>query len=223
MSDRRFTEEELAAILRDAAERSTADGTDYSLTDIQRIAGQAQIAPEHVASAAGALTVVPAEAPSRIWGEPSGIQLVRRIDNRATAGDVVAALSLARQRLGETGTTRDVAGGSEWRFDTGYSGAAITIVPDGNATIVRVDARSDGRQFILYFGAGAVAALTGFIASSTTTTAFSALTAAVALVPSLAVARAWWNWLARSARQSITLLADEIAAQVARSTPDRQD
>ncbi|MES3034446.1 MAG: hypothetical protein V4813_10680 [Gemmatimonadota bacterium] len=223
MGERRYSEAELAAILRDAAERSTADHTDYSLTDIQRIAGQAQIAPEHVANAAGALTVRPAEAPSPLWGEPSGIQLVRRVDNPVTAGDVVAALSLARQRLGETGTTRDVAGGSEWRYDTGYSGAAITIVPDGGATIVRVDARSDGRQFILYFGAAAVTALTGFIASSATTPTFSALAAAAALLPSLAVARTWWNRSARSARQSVTALADEIAATLTRSTPDRPD
>ena len=216
MSDPKYSEDELKAILRDAAERSTADdGERYSLSEIQQIAKQADIAPQHVADAAAALPVASAEtAPSLMWGAASGVQLVRKVSRRASANEVMDALALARQQLGQTGESRDAGGAVEWRYNTGYSSATVSILADETGTTVRIEGRADGRQFILHFGAVAAAVMTGFIASTTATPTFSALSAAVALVPLVGSARWLWNRSARSMQQKLTKLADEIAGKL---------
>jgi len=216
VSDPRYSEEEFADILRDAARRSASDQPQYSLAEIQRIAEQVDIAPEHVAHAAAALPVTAAERPSLWWGAPSSTQLVRRVERVASTNEILDALAIARQRLGHSGETRDVGGGLEWRFDSGFSSAVVSVVPDTGGTIVRVDGRADGRQFILHFGAVAAAVLTGFVATQATTPTFSLLTAAVALVPYAAAARFWWNRSARAAAQRLSTLADELAARLYR-------
>ena len=219
MSEPKYSEEELQSILRDAARRDAAaradaDGDRYSLTEIQQIAGQADIAPEHVEHAAAALSVAPPSAPSVLWGAPSDVQLVRKVTRRASQNEVMEALSLVRQRIGQTGETRDVAGAVEWRYNTGYSSATVSILADESGTVVRVEGRADGRQFILHFGAVAAAVLTGFIASTTATPTFSVLSAAVAMVPFVGGARWLCNQSARAMQQKLTRLADELAAKL---------
>jgi hypothetical protein len=217
MSEPRYSEQELSEILRDAAERSTADLPPYSLMDIQRIAEPADIAPEHVAQAAAALPFTAGERPTLLFGEASATHLVRRINRLASPGEMMDAVTILRQRLRHSGVVRDVGGGLEWRYDSGYSNAVVSIVPDANGTIVRVEGRADGRQFIVHFGAVAAAVLTGFVATTATTPTFSALTAAVALVPYAAVGRLWWNRSARAAARRLSALADELAARLHRS------
>lgn len=216
MGETQYSEQQLALILQRAAELSTADERSYTLEEIQRIAEQAGIAPELVSQAAASLPVPDLEQPSLLWGAASGSQVVRRVDRVVHPSEFAAALSLVRQRTGQTGDARDVAGTMEWRYDTGYSAAAITIAPDARGTTVRVDGRADGRRFILYFGALGAAVLTGFVATNATSPEFSAAIAAGAAIPYFAAARAIWNRAARASQQKLKDLADEVAGLLAR-------
>lgn len=220
MSEPKYSEEQLSAILRDAATRDATtrdvtDGASYSLADIQRIAEEAGIAPHLVAQAAQSLPVA-VERSTVLAGAASGMQVVRRIERSASQAEVLEALSLVRQRLSQTGETRDVGGAVEWRYDTGYSGTTVTILSDASGTMIRVDGRADGRQFILYFGAVAAAVMTGFIASTTATPTFSAVGAAIALVPYVVAARFWWNRSSRAFAETLSRLADDVAEQLRR-------
>lgn len=216
MGDTQYSEQQLALILQRAAELSTADERSYSLEEIQRIAEQAGIAPELVSQAAATLPVPNAEQASALWGEASSVQLVRRIDRVVSPSEFAAALSLVRQRTAQTGDTRDVAGTMEWRYDTGYSSAAMTIAPDDRGTTVRIDGRADGRRFILNFGALAAAVLTGFVATNAASPEFSAAIAVGAAIPYFAAARAIWNRSARASQQRLKQLADEVAGLLGR-------
>ncbi len=215
MNGPKYTEEQLHEILRDAAERSTVDAPQYSLSEIQRIAAQADIAPEHVARAVAALPATHAEPSSVLSGEAPSTQLLRRLDRIASHNDILDALTVARQRFGHAGETRDVAGGLEWGYDSGYSSASVSIVPDTDGTVIRLEGRADGRQFMLYVGAAA-AVLTGFVATGAATPTFSALSAAVAFIPYATAARFWWNRSVRAAARRLAALADEIAARLDR-------
>lgn len=214
MSEPKYSEQQLSEILRDAAERSTSELPQYSLSEIQRIAEEVDIAPEHVARAAAALPVTAAERPSLLFGAASATHVVRRIDRLASTGEIMDAVTIVRRRLGQSGQARDVGGGLEWRYDSGYSNAVVSIAPDAGGTVVRVSGRADGRQFILHFGAVAAAVLTGFVANAATTPTFSAITAAVALVPFAAAARLWWNRSASAAARRLSALADDLATHL---------
>lgn len=210
MTEPHFSEQQLAVILRRAAELSTAEERTYSLTEIQHIALQAGISPDLVAQAAADLPLIEAESGSRIWGASAAYHLSRRVAREATANDFAAVLSLVRQRLPEVGDARELGGTFEWRYDTGYSGVAVTIAPIAESTSIRIDARYDGRVFAFYGTAMAAAVITGLIASTFAPPHTAAVVAVGAAVPYVTLARAWWNRTAARAKARLTQLADDI-------------
>jgi len=211
MTDSRFSEQQMAVILRRAAELSAAEERSYSLEEIQAIALQAGISPDLIAQAAADLPVIETGSGSRLWGASAAYHLSRRVPTQATSSGLAAVLSLIRQRMPEVGEARELGGSFEWRYDTGYSGVAVTLAPVGESTSIRVDGRYDGRVFAFYGGAMAAAAITGLIASSFAHPAIAAVVGAGAAVPYAALARTWWNRTAARTRAQLTNLADEIA------------
>jgi hypothetical protein len=216
MNDKRFTEAEMAEILRDASTRTDAQDSRYSLEQIQAIAEEASISPALVAQAAASLTNVPAPVPSTVLGQPTAVQQVRRVEHVASAVEIAELVALVRTRLNETGTTQDVGGAVEWRYNSGYSSATVSILPHAGGTVVRVEQRADGRPFVLYFGAAMAAVITGFVASTTATPTFNVAAAAVAAVPYLLAARTWCNRSAARMAATATALADELANRLTR-------
>jgi hypothetical protein len=216
MDDKRFTEAEMAEILRDASTRPDAQDPRYTLEQIQSIAEEASISPALVAQAAASLSTVPPPVRSTVLGAPTAVQSVRRVSRAASAVEIAELVSLVRIRLGETGITSDVGGAVEWRYNSGYSSATVSILPHAEGTVVRVEQRADGRQFILYFGAAVAVAITGFVASTTASPTFSVAAAAVAAVPYLLAARTWWNRSAARMVETTTALADELANRLTR-------
>jgi hypothetical protein len=217
MTDPRYTDQEMAVILRRAAELSSGDARQHSLTDIQRIAEEVGISPDAVARAAS-LPIADPEAPT-FWGAPSSSTVTRIATRRASATDLLAVTALVRSRMKELGESRELAGGLEWRFDTGYSSAILTVVPDGETTAIRIAGRFDGRRFVLYGGAVAASVLAGFVATTAATPEFSAAVAVVAAVPFLAAARALWNRTATAGHRRLREVADEVAALLDRGLP----
>ncbi|MCC7054032.1 MAG: hypothetical protein IT355_12280 [Gemmatimonadaceae bacterium] len=216
MADREYSPEELDRILRDAAQLSTDDTPRYSLQEIQSIAAGAEIAPEHVVRAAERLAMTPERAGNARWIEPAGMQIGCRVGRPASASDAMAAIALARQALGETGTVHNVGGGTEWRYDNGFSALALSIVPDKNGTVVRADARADGRQFVLGFGALVTAVATGLSVASVATPVVGVAGGLLALASAGVAARAVWNRSVRATRARLTTLTDSIAQRLDR-------
>ena len=68
MNEKKYSEDELTAILGEAATRSANADTMYSLADIQRIAREADIAPDLAAHVAASLPVR-ATSSSSLLGE----------------------------------------------------------------------------------------------------------------------------------------------------------
>lgn len=215
MTEPKYSDEEMRAILRDAAERSTDDDARHSLADIERIASEVGIPAALVRDAAASLPARDPVAPHEIRTAPTSVQLVRHVDRAASEAEILEALSLIRQRLGVTGQTRQVGRAVEWFYDSGYSGATISVLPDGERTVVRVDARADGRQFVLYFGAGAAALFAGFVMMAGHASPSAAVITAVGTaIPAFVVARAWFNRSARAMSAKLGALADELARRL---------
>lgn len=215
MTDPRFTDKEMALILRRAVELSSGEERQHSLTDIQRIASEIGIAPDVVVRAA-ALPLADAEAPSRLWGASSANHLTRVVARAATPQNLSTALAQVRARLSVIGESREIAGGMEWRYDSGFSTAAVTIMTDETTTSIDVAGRADGTQFVIHAGALAAAVLTGFIATTATTPEFSAAVALGSGIGYLGVARLWWNRIAATNQRRMRAVADEVATLLER-------
>ncbi|MCE2900965.1 MAG: hypothetical protein ACK5ZR_04115 [Gemmatimonadaceae bacterium] len=210
MGERRYSEEALQTILGEAATLSAQRGDTYSLADMQRIAGEIDIDPELVTRAAAAMPIG-AATPAL----PAAAPLVRQVGHRATMAEMTAAIGIAREEFGELGTTVAVGDGVEWRYDSGFSAAVVSIMPESAHTVVRIDAHASGRQVVLYFGAVAAAVATGFLASTTATPTFSIAAAAVAIGPCLAAAHLWWRRSQQAAQAKLVALADALAQRLA--------
>ena len=215
MTDPRFTDKEMALILRRAVELSSGEERQHSLADIQRIASEIGIAPDVVVRAA-ALPLADPEQPSRLWGASSANHLTRVVARAATPQNLSTALAQVRARLAVIGESREIAGGMDWRYDSGFSTAAVTIVTDETTTSIDVAGRADGTQFVIHAGALAAAVLTGFIATTATTPEFSAAVALGSGIGYLGVARLWWNRIAAANQRRMRALADEVAALLER-------
>jgi hypothetical protein len=216
MSEKQYTDEELQVILREAARLSTDDDQRYSLSDITTIAAGAEIAPEYVTRAVQSLDVTPPSNSVSRLVEPDGQQMVRHVGRAVTQAEVMAAIALARQQLGETGTIHNVGSGSEWRYDSGFSSFAMSVVPDADSTVVRFDARADGRQFVLAFGTIVASAFAGFATASSSSPAVGMIAAAVTLVSVGAAATTWWNRSARATQTKLTAMANAVAHRLGR-------
>ena len=215
MTDPQFTDKEMALILRRAVELSSAEERQHSLADIQRIAAEIGIAPDVVTRAA-ALPLADPEQPSRLWGASSANHLTRVVARASTPQNLSAALAQVRARLAEIGESREIAGGMEWRYDSGFSSAAVTIVTDDTTTSIDVAGRADGTQFVIHAGALAAAVFTGFAAGQAAGGSFSAAIALGAGVAYLGVARLWWNRIAAANQRRMRAVADEVAALLER-------
>lgn len=215
MTDARFTDKEMALILRRAVELSSGEERQHSLADIQRIASEIGIAPDVVVRAA-ALPLAEPEQPTRLWGASSANHLTRFVPRASTPQNLSAALAQVRARLAEIGESREIAGGMEWRYDNGFSSAAVTIVTDEATTAVDVTGRADGTQFVIHAGALAAAVFTGFVAGAAIGGEFSAPIALGAGVGYLGIARLWWNRIAAANQRRMRAVADEVAALLER-------
>jgi len=134
MGERRYSEEALQTILGEAATLSAQRGDTYSLADMQRIAGEIDIDPELVTRAAAAMPIG-AATPAL----PAAAPLVRQVGHRATMAEMTAAIGIAREEFGELGTTVAVGDGVEWRYDSGFSAAVVSIMPESAHTVVRIE------------------------------------------------------------------------------------
>ena len=74
---------------------------------------------------------------------------------------------------------------------------------------------ADGRQFVLYFGAGAAALFAGFVMMAGHASPSAAVITAVGTaIPAFVVARAWFNRSARAMSAKLSALADELARRL---------
>lgn len=91
MSERRYTEEELALILNRAAERQEGIQPSvprYTLAEIQEIAAGAGISPEHVTSVAATIRDARAQRRGGVLGAPQSFRFEETIEGEV-ADDVV--------------------------------------------------------------------------------------------------------------------------------------
>ncbi len=224
MTDFRYTDEQMALILRRAAElQARGEDAVHRLQDIQRAAAEAGIDPTLVARAAaelaGALPTQHTPLDSDLFGASRRIVVDRWVEHPAVSATSPQVLSAIRQHAPELGEVRQIGDGMEWRCSTGYSEWVVVVSPSGRGVRVHVAGSFEKRHFMLNIvalGAGVVGGL-------------AALSVAPVLVAAGAVglgvtgggfigARVIWNRSAAHELERLERLAE--AAVAALQTPD---
>jgi hypothetical protein len=141
LSERRYTEEELALILNRAAERQDgvqASAARYSLADIQEIAAGAGISREHVLSVATSLRNQPARGEGGVHGAPSTFRFDDSIDGELSDDAVAELFELARRELGVQGEVVQALGAVEWTAKEGAGSTHVNVVRRGGRTSIGI-------------------------------------------------------------------------------------
>ena len=164
-SDRRFSDEEVALILRRAAELEGGQTQSGGLTlaEIRRVAQEAGIHPDLVERAAAMLQHQRRGAADRVFGGAS-LYLVEQDAPgelpRAAFGDVADAI---RRVMGDDGQTKEVLDALEWKSVGTPTVMTVTVRPHDGRTSVRVSANRGVSGMLTYVMSGTGGLLAGAI------------------------------------------------------------
>ncbi len=170
MTDRRYNEEEVAAIFRAAAEGSQAPAPQRSrddgltLTDLQGIGREVGIAPEAVAQAAHALDIRGQNTSPTLLGLPIGVRRTIMLNRWLTDAEWDLLVVQLREAFDARGAVRSHGSLREWRNGNLY--ALLEPTPSGHRLrlgTVKGDARASIVGGLTMLGATAAVIITSLV------------------------------------------------------------
>jgi hypothetical protein len=218
MSDPRYTDEQMAIILRRAAElQERGEDAVHRLRDIQRAAAEAGIDPALVARAAaelaGAVQVADDPLDGDLFGAPRRIVVDRWVEHPTVSATSPQVLSAIRQHTPELGEVRQIGDGIEWRCSSGYSEWVVVVSPSGPGVRVHAAGSYEGRHFMLNLSALGLGIAGGVAAMAIAPVALAATAVGLGVFGGGVIgARSIWNGSARRERDRLVRLADAAAA-----------
>ncbi len=152
MTDRRYSEEEMALILKRAVESqrttnlpATGSTEGFSLTEMQEIGKDVGIEPARIAAAARSL-----EAASAATSKPRGIRkprFERWVPKVADTEDLQNLTGLTRRTMNHDGDATQVFGDVEWRGRTAVGKTRVSIRPEAGGT--KIEASGNFNEAVL--------------------------------------------------------------------------
>lgn len=192
MSERRYDEEETAAIFARASEAARPEGkalekkSGWTLAELQAIGREAGLAPEEVAAAARALDRPPQPVAPRLLGLEIGVGRTVQLDRRMSDAEWERLVVVLRDTFDARGQLRVDGSLRQWT----NGNLQVLVEPTASGDRVRLRTRNASAQSLLTIGATVLAA-TGL------TTAISVLRGAAidagllsGMVPLLAIGTA---------------------------------
>lgn len=165
MTERRYDEEETAAIFARASEaspsepRQLAAKAGWTLAELQAIGREAGLAPDEVASAARALDRPPQPLPPRLLGIPIGVGRTVQLDRRMTDPEWDRLVVLLRDTFDARGQLRVDGSLRQWT----NGNLQVLVEPTASGDRIRLRTRNASAQSFLTIGV-TVLAVTGLTA-----------------------------------------------------------
>ncbi len=169
MSERRYDDKELAAILRAASEAqaegiSPDDSKGLTLPEIEKLAAEVGIDPRHVAAAAERLEGAPrGSRPFALFGALASERLDRTGEGAFDETGWEDAIGELRKCFGSAGEVSRVGSSREWLARTDMGSAHLTAQPRGGQTRFRLSLDRTGMITTLWM-LGSIAAFLGSMA-----------------------------------------------------------
>jgi hypothetical protein len=221
MTERRYTDEEFALILRRAASigrrEPTARGSRDGLTldELQAIAREVGLDPDVVAKAARSLPMAREGRWARLFGGPGYFEMEFEVDRAITQEDTVPIAAAVRRALRVQGTSQWSGGGMEWTSTGAPTQVSVDMVPRNSVTQVTILADRGGTGVLTVMGSVLVGLGLGGVLSGVFHPAGLLESVGVfagAGAGALATARALWSSTTRRTRARLARLVDTLSA-----------
>lgn len=168
-----YTEKEISALLKRAAELQASDSTSdrqgLSLAELEQIAAEAGIDPRFVREAATDTSrAAPSDIASGLLGGPLAIEDERIFRGEVTADQWETMVQEIRRTFGQGGTASQLGHSLEWNGEQRrhFRQAYVTASPRNGRTRVQITQRQGKSAFLFYYIAGWIAAGTAGITLS---------------------------------------------------------
>lgn len=220
MSERRYSDEEMALILREASEAteggSAGRAQGLSLTQLKEIAVEVGLDPAQVEAAANRLVHHRAGGKVPFFGTPVTPEFEREIPGELLQEDMAELVTTIRKVLGRRGVTGTELGAFEWKAGDPMGGRYVSVRPKDGSTRLRVFANfRDG------LGVGVVAG--GMMMTMAFTVLLASLGAkefvGVGILPigallSVLPIRQIWRWRYRKEEDALADLTEALDGQI---------
>ena len=208
MTDRRYSDDEVARILHKAVDAGADDtagstGKGMSLSELKQIGSEVGIEGSSIENAARALDT--RDGPpltGSVLGMPTTVQLDRVIPVRLEREHLPQLLDVIRHEFARQGIVEEVLGGLEWRARSGMGGRHISIRSEGDQTRIRVLGNYRDGLMVSTFGVGPILAASIGALASALGAAGAAVVVPIALVGGAVMSIAPWRYVFR--REALT-------------------
>ena len=233
---RRFDDEEVSRILERAAELqhraplAPPEMSGMTLAQLEQVAAEAGIDPQHVRDAAAALVrdvPTPAELGGRVFGAPLRLELERTVDGETAPGAYEVLAETIRNTISTPGHVSTLGKSFEWHSANPQRALRITITPrpkgggggGGGGTVIRIEERFGNLAGGLFggivggVGGGGGGTALGVIGGAFHNLGMALAAAGVAVIGSVLLARTIFRGVVRQRSRELHRLLDALAEE----------
>jgi len=231
-TDRKYTEEEFALILRKAAEIQDGPGgadvgAGISLDEIRTIAREVGIEVAAVDRAAALLPRAASRgALARIMGGPTSYRLESEVRGAVGEADLPRILDAVRRAADHHGRVEYGPGGFEWSTVGEVSRIHVTTLPAENGTHIRVTADRNGASVVTFFfnllGWMVAAGITGAVVDPDSAAVGAAILSG-GVLGGLVQGRVVWAWTTKTIRGKLQRIMTAVTGAAEGLLPSEQD
>jgi len=239
MTERRFTDREVALVLRRAADlekgssgTAVASGKGLTLSDLREIAAEAGIDPDLVSRAVMEMEGSKGIRTGSLLAGPGTVQReVRAFPEELSRQELADLIRVVDAEVRDQGTVQEALGHVRWTSQGRFLSTQVSLEPGGGETLMRVEERyNDAIRGILHgipAGYGVIFGLAGATEGLNLTLGPGALLVAASAAAGWGVGAAIWRRLARGSRSRVQKLAERLglrAREMAKeqATADRE-
>jgi len=225
---RRFTDREVALVLKRASEIDEAEvagaASGLSLDDLTEIAGEVGISADAIEKAVAGLDRRSPLGPA-LAGAPLVRRAVHAVPGRLDQQAVARLIQMVDAQTDSAGTVSEALGAVRWTASDRFMGTQVHFAPGDDHTSIEVLEKASPRlrrvlhllptAWGLMLGGSAVSAMSLGTLGGTEMAGIAALSAAAGL----GVGRAAWTFLSRRSGRRVHKLAEILATTAAEEVP----
>jgi hypothetical protein len=222
VSDRRFTDREVALVLRRAVElekRTAAEGAvggkGLSLADLKDIAAEAGISPEVIGRAVAELESRRGLEPVSLLGPSTTSREIRAVQRALSREALGELIRIVDEEVADQGTVQEALGSVRWTSQGRFLSTQVSLEPSEDETLMRVEERYTGAIRGAIHGIpaayGYIFGLAGLLEGLHLGFPVAALLAAVGGLLGWGLGDLAWRGLAKRSRSRVGELAERLS------------
>lgn len=215
---RRFTDREVALVLKRASEIEEVDGSGagggLSLDDLKEIAREVGISESAISQAVSGLAQRRGSLPGP-WGAPLARRAVHAVQGELNTDAIAKLIRRVDEETDSAGSVSEALGSVRWTGADRFRSTRISITPANGETTIQVEEKAVPRMrriFNLVPGAwAAILAMPVITSAGGLSTAQGAMLVGLSVAAGIGVGRAVWNLMSASSARRVERLAAALS------------